>query len=166
VRSAYSGRAVAYEKKGEFDKALHDHNMAVLLYAVEVDILTSLQTPGRDKFLEEAAKAYRARGSFQLARGRLEAAHTDGRRADSLEAEAKALASAARKGNLGQIRLINGWTEPATVRIDGVAYRLEPGEKKVLSRPAGPFTYEIPSVNKKGTRRLRAGQKIIIRIGV
>jgi hypothetical protein len=166
MRTAYSGRAAAYEKQGDFNKALHDYNMAVLLYAVEVDVLTSLETPGRDTFLEEAAEAYRVRGDFHKARGRLEAAQRDWRWADSLQADAKTLADAARKGNLGQVRLINGWAEPATVRIDGVAYRLEPGEQKVLARPAGPFTYEVPLVNRKGTRRLRAGQKIVIRIGI
>jgi tetratricopeptide (TPR) repeat protein len=166
VRTAYSGRAAAYAQKGDFDRALHDYNMAVLLYAVEVDILTGMETPGRDKFLGEAARAYRVRGDFLKARGQAEKAQADYRRADSLDAEAKALASAAKKGNLGQVRIINGWTEPATVRIDGVNYRLEPGEQKVLVRKAGRFTYEVPLVNKKGTRKLEAGQKCIIRIGI
>jgi hypothetical protein len=91
MRSAYNGRAAAYTKKGDFKNALLDHNLVVLLYAVEVEILNDLNAD-RDQFLLEAAAAYRARGELLRALGRSPAADSDARRADALEAEARALA--------------------------------------------------------------------------
>ena len=34
---AYSGRAAAYEKTGDFDRAVADFNMLVFSYAIELD---------------------------------------------------------------------------------------------------------------------------------
>jgi hypothetical protein len=137
---------------------------------VEVDVLKDLETPGRDDFMNEAARVYRARGDFLKARGRLDAARADGKRAAYLESEAKkvaaAAAAAAQKKKVAQVRLINSWNRPATVIIDGKTYRLEPGEEKYLTRPAGPFTYEIPAARQKARRKLEAGQKFTIRIGL
>jgi len=69
--------------------------MVVLLYGVELDVLNSLETADRDKFMREAADAYRERSRILRAKGRLSAAQADGKRAANLEAEAKKLASAA-----------------------------------------------------------------------
>jgi hypothetical protein len=63
----------------------------VLLYAVEVEILNDLNAD-RDQFLLEAAAAYRTRGELLRALARSPAADGDTRRADALEAEARALA--------------------------------------------------------------------------
>src|SRR5262245_58468726 len=129
MREAYRGRAAAYEKVGELHKALQDHNQLVLTYAVEVEILTSLDDPKRDQFLAEAADAYRTRGELLKKAGQLKAAAADARRADVLEAEVKKLAAKAAPPDLGQIQLTNAWAEPLTVVIDGVTYRLEKGEQ-------------------------------------
>ena len=129
------------------------------MYAVEVEVLDSLEAPDRDKLLLEAAQAYRYRGNYHQARGRPAAAEADGKRADKLEAQARKAAG------LGQIAIVNGWTEPAAVVVDGVEYQLRKGEQRLLSRKAGPFTYELPAANLRGTRVLEAGQKYTLRIG-
>ena len=162
MRSAYSGRAAAYAKKGEFELALLDHNLVVLLYAVEVEILGALNAD-RDQFLLEAATAYRARGELLRALGRSAAAQSDARRADTLEAEARALAKAAFK-NSGRLQLINAWTEPATLVIGGVAYRLAIGQEKLITLPAGQITYVLQGSDQRGAVTLEAGQLQRLRI--
>ena len=162
MRSAYSGRAAAYAKQGDFERALLDHNLVVLLYAVGVEILNDLNAD-RDQFLLEAAAAYRARGEVLRTLGRSAAAQSDARRADALEAEARALAKAAWKHS-GRLQLINAWTEPATLVIGGVAYRLAVGEEKLIPLPAGPFTYVLQGSEQRGTGTLEAGQLYRLRI--
>ena len=58
------GRSAAYEAKGELDRALEDLGTALLIYAVEVDVLESLDTPDRASLMTEAAQAYRDRAAL------------------------------------------------------------------------------------------------------
>ena len=146
MRAAFSGRAAAYEKKGDYEKALADHNMAVLFYAVEAEILANLEAPDRADFLPEAARAYRARGQCLDALGRQKDAQADRQRADGLEAEAKKLASTAPKRKevaLGPVQVLNAWTGPVTLVVGGVAYRLEVGEQKAIPASAASVAYEM-----------------------
>jgi hypothetical protein len=92
VRTAYSGRAAAYFAKRQFDKALADQDMVVLFYALEVEIATELDASDRDKFLREAAVAYRLRGDMLIAAERIAQAEKDLKRAEKLEADAQKLA--------------------------------------------------------------------------
>jgi hypothetical protein len=162
MRAAYRGRAAAYAKMGELERALLDHDLVVLLYAVEVEILNDLNAD-RDQFLLEAAAAYRARGEILRTLGRSAAAGADARRADTLEAEAGALAKAALR-NSGRLQLINAWNEPATLVIGGVAYRLAAGEEKLITLPAGPFNYVLQGSEQRGTGTLEAGQLFRLRV--
>ncbi len=57
MRTAYSGRAAAYLAKGDYEKALGDQNMVVLMYAVEVEVLDQVREPDRGDVLVEAATA-------------------------------------------------------------------------------------------------------------
>jgi hypothetical protein len=72
---------------------------------------------------------------------------------------------APRPSDTGQIRLINAWTEPVTVLVDSVPYRLQAGEERLIARAAGPFTYEVPGIQQSTTRDLGAGKTFAIRIG-
>jgi hypothetical protein len=112
-----------------------------------VTILEELDAPNRGEFLSEAANVYRAREKCQLLLGRTEAAQADTKRAAELEAEAKKLAAAKAKpaasAPVGQVEIVNGWTQPATVLIDGTAYRLNVGERKTISHAVGSFTYSL-----------------------
>jgi hypothetical protein len=66
----------------------------------------------------------------------------------------------------GRIQLVNMWFEAKTVIVDGVAYRLLPGETRVINKPAGAFHYEVIGVTQPGlTRTLTAGETFNIRIG-
>ena len=86
MRTAYSGRAAAYFAKRQFDKALADQDMVVLYYALEVEIAGELDAPDRDRFLREAASAYRLRGDMLIGAERITQAETDLKRAPSLSA--------------------------------------------------------------------------------
>jgi hypothetical protein len=165
MRTAYSGRAAAYEKKGDYENALADHNMAVLFYAIEAEILTNLEAPDRADFLAEAARAYRARAQCLEALGRQKAAQADRQRADGLEADAKKVASTAPKRKDvagGPIRVINAWTEPVTLVVGGVTYRLEVGEQKAIPAPAAPVAYEMLAGPYRKTGTMEAGKTYTI----
>jgi tetratricopeptide (TPR) repeat protein len=165
VRTAYSGRAAAYEKKGDYEKALADHNMAVLFYAIEAEVLTNLDAPDRADFLAEAARAYRARGQCLEALGREKAAQAERRRADGLEADAKKLASAAPKRKEvtgGPIQVINAWTEPVTLVLGGVAYRLEVGEQKAIQASTASVAYEMFAGPYRKVGTMEAGKTYTI----
>src|SRR4051794_1412500 len=112
MRTAYRGRAAAYEKKGEREKALADHNMALTYFGIEVEILNSLEAPNRDKVLQEAAQAYLARGRCLQALDRSAAAQLDRKHADDLQALAQKLASASAdtKELPRRIHVINAWS--------------------------------------------------------
>jgi hypothetical protein len=137
--------------------------MVVLLYAVEVEILNNLSAPDRDEFLLEAAAAYRARGAALRALGRSAAAQSDAKRADTLEADARALAKVASK-NSARVQLINAGTEPATFLIGGAVYRLAAGEEKFITLPAGPVAYTLQGSERRGSGYLEAGQTYRIRV--
>jgi tetratricopeptide (TPR) repeat protein len=165
MRAAYSGRAAAYEKKGDYAKALADHNMAVLYYALENEIQSELDAPDRDKFLAEAARAYRARARCLDAQGRQEAALADRKRADGMEADAKKQTAQAQKPkeeSAGEVRITNAWTDAVTMTVGGVTYRLEAGEKRTvpLAAPSAPYEMQAGSFRQTGT--LAAGKAYTI----
>jgi hypothetical protein len=172
MRTAYSGRAAAYEKKGDYRHAIVDHNMVVLLFAVEIEVLNDQDAPERDKFMLEAAQAYRARGNALREVRRTDAADADVKHAETLEADARKLAKAASdkaakpaEGIVGRLQLVNNWTKPVTIVIGDIEYKLEPGEQKIVARPAGPFTYELRGgAQERGTGSLKAGQIYRIRV--
>jgi hypothetical protein len=62
MRRAYGGRAAAYEKHGDFDRAAADYGTIVFSYVVEVD-LADPKADGYDDLLRDAAKACRKPGS-------------------------------------------------------------------------------------------------------
>src|SRR5579859_7439771 len=107
MRSAYCGRAAAYEKRGEFTKALADHTMAVTYYAIEIEITSELDAPDRGKLLAEAAKEYLARSRCLAALGRAEASQLDRDRAAELQAEAKPEAKTPDAIAADRVRIIN-----------------------------------------------------------
>lgn len=166
MRRAYSGRAAAYEKKGDYAKALADHNMAVLYYALEVEILNEVDAPDRDKFLTDAAGAYRARGRCLEELGRAQAAAADRKRADGLEADAKKLASkpaSAPEKTASQVRITNAWPEPVTMIVGGETYRLEAGELKAIPVAAGSVPFEMQAGPHRQTGTLEAGKSYTIK---
>lgn len=67
--------------------------MLVLLYAVELEILESLDAKAPPSLPREAAQAYRDRARLLQITGRPDAARADSRHADRLEAEAAKLAA-------------------------------------------------------------------------
>jgi hypothetical protein len=73
------------------DKALADHNMAILLYGVEVEIVRDTQTTDQGKFLQEAALAHRIRAGCLEQAGKPVEAANDQKYALKLEEEAKKL---------------------------------------------------------------------------
>jgi hypothetical protein len=166
MRKAYSGRAAAYEKTGDVEKALADHNMVVTYYAIEAEILNGLSTPECDKLLTEAASAYRARSNCQELLGRQKAAQVDRQRADDLQASAKKLASESAKTKevpAGHFRFENAWTGAVAIAIGGVTYRLEAGEQKTIPAPAGSVLGQIQTGTQVQTATLEAGKAYRIR---
>jgi hypothetical protein len=167
MRTAYGGRAAAYENKGDYDRALADHDMVVLYYAIEVEVLDNLDAPDRATFLAEAARAYRARGKCLEALGRQQAAGVDRKRADRLETTARTLASKTPKGKEGTggpIQVVNGWTEPVTLVVEGVAYPLEVGEQKAIPATAAAVAYELRAGPHRESGTLEAGKTYTIRL--
>jgi hypothetical protein len=164
MRTAYSGRAAAYEKLGQYEKALADHKMAVLFYAIEAEILNSLQTPDRAKFLAECAGAYRARGQCLNLLGRAAEAASDGKRADSLEADAKKLASAELKSQeSATIQITNGWTQAVTLVVAGASYRLAIGEQTKITARSATVPYEMQAGTYRAAGTFEAGRTYTIR---
>ena len=166
MRKAYSGRAAAYEKKGDYEKALADHKMAVLFYALEAEILNELESSGRAKFLAESAGAYRARGQCLASMGKPNEATVDRKRADNLEADAKKLESpvpqATEKAVAG-IQVTNAWTQPITLVIAGASYRLEIGEQKSIPASSNTVAYEMLAGVHRESGILKAGKSYAIR---
>jgi ATPase subunit of ABC transporter with duplicated ATPase domains len=131
-----------------------------------VAILEDMDAPSRGEFLTEAANAYRAREKCQLLLGRTAAAQADAKRAGELDAEAKKLAAAkAKPAASGSVEMVNAWTQPATVLIDGTAYRLNVGERKTISHPVGPFTYSLMEGNGSVVKgNVEAGKTMTIKV--
>jgi hypothetical protein len=150
--------------------------MVVLLLAAEVEILTDLEAPGRVELFGEAAQAYRARAGALQAAGKDREAQADLARATKLEARAAKLKEAAKasaeaekskksaSGEVGRIRLVNAWTEPVTVVVQGTSYYLLAGEQKEITRPVGDFTYEVQMLRHWARGKVEAGRVYTIRI--
>jgi hypothetical protein len=167
MRTAYSGRAAAYELKGDYAKALADHQMVVLYYAIEVEILINLDNPDRANFLTEAAQAYRARGKCLEALGRQQAAQGDRKRADGLESEGRKLArrtTTPRDTPSKPLRLTNAWTEPVTVMIAGDIYRLGVGDNRTIIVATDTVAYEMQAGTYRERGTLQAGKTYTIRV--
>jgi hypothetical protein len=167
MRTAYSGRAAAYEKKGELDKALADHDMVMLFYGIEAEILNELQSPERGKFLGEFARACRARGNCLEVLGRSEAAASNRARADRLEAEVKKLDTDSRQAKetaTTAIKVTNGWTQPVTLIVAGTPYRFEIGEQKSIPAPTGTVAYEMLTGGYRASGVFEAGKAYRIRV--
>jgi hypothetical protein len=64
----------------------------------------------------------------------------------------------------GQVHLVNAWMTPMTVILDGLSYRLQPGESRIVSRAAGNFNYEVLGLQPPQTRTVVAGETFTIRI--
>jgi hypothetical protein len=161
--------------------------MVVLLYGVEVEILNELAAPDREKFLREAAGAYRARAECLKAAGKPARADLDVARAAKLETNAAQLAAkgqgspagakekvkeragaaqrqAAKPAASGRIRMVNEWEQPVTVVVGGVPYLLRAGEQKTIARPVGTFSYEVLIPHHWSRGRLEAGRVYTIRV--
>jgi hypothetical protein len=159
---AYSGRAAAYEKTGNLDRAVADYNMLVFSYAIELDG-GDTKGDGYNELLQEASRAYRARSACLQAMGEAAAAQRDLKRAELLDAKVK---KAAEKDNTLQapnelparVTVSNFWKEPVTLVIAGVSYTLQPGETRALPTPPGSVAYEIQAGTSKAKGTLNAGQ--------
>jgi hypothetical protein len=185
MRTAYSGRAAAYEKIGQLEKALADHNMVVMYFAIEVEILDGQDAPDHDKLLAEAAGAYLERSKCQESLGRQKAAEVDRKRGDDLRANAKKLASKAAKAAADELQagtkkltsqsanpekasarhftIENGWTGPITLTVAGITYRLEAGEEKTIPAPAGSVVGQVQTGAYVQSTTLEAGKAYRIR---
>ena len=166
MRTAYSGRAAAYEKKGDYDKALTDHKMTVLYYALEAEILNGLEAPDRSKLLAEAAGAYRARARCLDSLSRSQEAGLDRKRADDLEGNARQLANASsqpKQANVAAVHVLNSWTQPITLLVDGVSHRLEVGADKTISAPSGSIVYAMQAGPHQASGTMQAGKTYTIR---
>jgi hypothetical protein len=95
MRTAFAGRAAAYLAKRDYEKALRDQDVVILFYAIEIDVKNDLAAPGRDKLMEEAARAHRVRADMFLAAGKIDRAESDLIRAEKLDSEAAKLSAAA-----------------------------------------------------------------------
>ena len=166
MRAAYSGRAAAYEKKGDFEEALADRKVAVLYYALEAEILTGLDAPERSKIFGVAAMAYRARAVCYDSLRRPQEAKIDRKRADDLDENARQLtkASAATKQpSATEVHVFNAWAQPITLMVGGVSHRLEVGTDTTLPAPSGSVSYEMQAGAYRASGTLQAGKAYTIR---
>ena len=147
MRDAYRGRAAAYEKKGDYDRAVADYDMLVFSYAVELDAADP-KTDGYNDLLRAAIKAYRVRAACFRAKSDARAALRDGGQAEKLEAKVKKSdekggASVAEAEPSGRVTVRNDWGQPLTLFIAGAPYPLQAGETRTLPTPAGTFPIEM-----------------------
>ena len=97
MRTAYSGRAAALFAMRRFNEAIADENLVILYYALEVEIGGELDAPDRDKFLREAAAAYRTRADMLIKAERIAQAETDLNQAEKLDTQAQKIADLKKK---------------------------------------------------------------------
>jgi hypothetical protein len=165
MRTAYGGRAAAFEKMGELEKALADHNMVVTYFAIEAEVLNSVGSPD-GKLLADAAAAYRERGKCQELLGRPQAAQTDRKRADGLQADANKLASKSAKTEkvpADYFTVENTWSGAVTITVNGVTYRLEAGEEKTIPAPSASVVGQVQTGAYVQSTTLEAGKSYRIR---
>jgi hypothetical protein len=103
MRTAYSGRAAAYLAIRRFDEAIADENLVILYYALEVEIGGEQDTPDRDKFLREAAAAYRTRADMLIKAERFSQAEADLKHAEKLDGDAQRLVERKKKAKAAAI---------------------------------------------------------------
>jgi len=153
--------------------ALRDYDMVLLMFATEIEILNELQPPDRASLFEEAAKAYQARANVRRELGKRAEAKIDQERALKLLAKVVKIrqgalvqdkSKATKIAAMGRIRLINAWTEPVSVMVDGKTYSLAAGEQKDLSRAEGTFAYEVEVLQHRAQGLVEAGKTYTIRI--
>lgn len=161
MRSAYRGRAAAYEKKDEYAKALADHSMNVTYLAIELEVLGEVDGADRAKVLKEAAEAYRARGNCLEVLGKVEAAQRDRDRARELQAQLKQPAEEAVAKD--RVRIINAWANPVSVVIDGVTHRIDAGARKEIPLAGASVTCQVQAGPYLQTATFRAGKSYTIR---
>jgi hypothetical protein len=176
MRVAYGGRAAAYERKRDFERALRDHNMVVLLSGVEAEILAEVEAPSREAFLRDATDVMLKRSHCFRSLGRLDAAIKDIKKASQFHFEAQELAAkeakpakeAAKTDNppKGEVQIINAWPAPVSIVVDGTAYRVDVAEQKSIPRAAGPVQYGSQENKKKQTVQVEAGKTVRIWIGI
>jgi len=150
---------------------------------VEAEVLAEVEASNREAFLREFADEYLERSQCLRALRRQEGALRDLKRAAQLEEDAQKLADKAAKPKpanggsggtaavdspkgTGTILLINVWSEPVTVVVEGTAYSLEVAELKVLTRTAGPFNFEVQGSERKQKGNLESGKTVKIWIGI
>ena len=162
MRSAYRGRAAAFENKGDLEKALADHTMNVTYLAIELEILGEVDGPDRDRLLSESAEAYLARGKCLDALGKAPAAERDRERAGELRARLKQ--SAAAEAVAGdRVRIINAWANSVSVVIDGVTHHIDAGSRKDIPLPGTSVTCQVQAGPYLQTATFRAGKSYTIR---
>ena len=140
MRRAYGGRAAAYEKRGDLDRAAADYGTVVFSYVVEAD-LTDPKADGYNDLLRDAAKAYRKRAACLSAKGDKEVSARDLAHADALEAKAKKGQTA--EAPAQSVMLRNDWTDALTVVVGEARYTLKVGEWKAIPAPARSFAYQM-----------------------
>jgi len=136
-----------------------------------------------EAFLREFAEEYLARSKCLRALRRTERALRDLKRAAQLDDDAEKLAAKAAKAKpavakgsdttpaepakgKGTIWLINAWSEPVTVLIEGTAYPLEVAEVRALTRTAGPVQFEVQGSQRKQKVILEGGKSVKIWVGL
>jgi hypothetical protein len=82
----------------------------------------------------------------------------------ALDGTRRAFAPPVANPTQGTIQLRNEWYLPVSVVIDGLAYRLDPGQVRNVARPIGAFSYEVIGVQPLVSRTLTAEQNFVIRI--
>jgi hypothetical protein len=109
---------------------------------------------------------------------RTDKALRDLKRAAQLDADAQQLADKAAKGKpsvnpgaeaakgTGTVLLINVWTKPVIVVVEGTEYTLEIAELKVLTRAAGSFQFEVQGSQRPQKVNLDSGKTVKIWIGI
>jgi hypothetical protein len=155
---AYRARAKVFQRKGQREAAQADERKADKL---EAEAKKLAQQPTRVKEpageTEQRAKQV-AELQKQVAALRAELQST---REAQRPSDAKSAKPAA---ETGQIEFSNAWNQAVTVIVDGVPYVLAAGKTWRITKPAGPFTYEVRDVQLPVERQLKAGATFAIRI--